>query len=211
MTVAAADLVALVDPKQTAVLVVDIQEVFVRIPTLYPPVEEVLPRLHRFIHEARSAGGLVVVIQIAIPPELYSENWKRQYTDRLRPLPDDWLAPGSEDVALHPGFEPQAGDVLITKPRYSAFIGTSLEAILHSNGIRTVIAAGLTTDVCVGSTARDAFQRDFTTITLADCTAEGGREQHEVGLRTLAQNFGMVCTSTEVIAAWQEQRASIPV
>jgi len=211
VTGAAADLAALVDPKQTAVLVVDVQEVFVGVPTLYPPVEEVLPRLHRFIHEARSVGALVVVIQIGIPPELYSENWKRQYTDRPWPLPDDWLAPGSENVTLYPGFEPQAGDVLITKPRYSAFIGTSLEAILHSNGIRTVIAAGLTTDVCVGSTARDAFQRDFTTITLADCTAEGGREQHEVGLRTLAQNFGMVCTSTEIIAAWQEQRASILV
>jgi len=199
-------LATLVDPQETAVLVVDVQEVFVNFPTLYPPVEEVLPRLQRFIHEARAAGVLVVIIQAVIPQELYSANWQRQFPWHRTAT---WFAPGSDNVRLHPGFEPQPGDVLLTKPRFSAFIGTAIETLLRSRGIRTVIAAGLTTDVCVGSTARDAFQRDFATITLADCTAEVSQASYENALQTLGRVFGTVCDSTEVVAAWQVQGAAI--
>lgn len=68
-----------VDPKETAVRVVDVQEVFVRFPTLYPPVAEVLLRLQRSIDAARAAGALVVHVQTVIPQELYAENWQRPF------------------------------------------------------------------------------------------------------------------------------------
>jgi ureidoacrylate peracid hydrolase len=73
-----------------------------------------------------------------------------------------------------------------------------------------VVAAGLTTDVCVGSTVRDAFQRDFYVITLADCCAEMTLTRHEAALATLADNFGTVCSSTELLAIWQTQLSSSP-
>lgn len=193
------ELASLADPKHTAVLVVDIQNLFVGFP-LHPPVEEVLPRLHRFIHAARSAGATIVRIQNVIPDEMYSEIWQRQHGS-----PTSFLAPGSENAAFYAGFEPEPGDVVITKPRYSAFIGTPLETVLRTRGIRTVIVAGLTTDVCVSSTARDAFQRDFHTITLGDCAAEQTQARHESGLATLSSVFGMVCDSADVVAAWQTQ------
>lgn len=195
-------LAPLVDPRRTAVLVVDVQEVFVNFPALYPPVAEVLPRLQRFIYAARAAGALVVRIQTVIPQELYSENWRRQFP---RHGSATWFAPGSDNVRFHPGFEPQAGDILLTKPRFSAFVGTALDTLLRSRGIRTVIVAGLTTDVCVGSTARDAFQREYVTITLADCTAEASQASHDSGLQTLGRVFGTVCESTDVMAIWQGQ------
>ena len=172
-----AELGALVDPRHTAVLVVDMQNLFVGFP-LHPPVEEVLPRLHRFIHAARSAGALIVRIENVIPDEMFSAVWQRQHG-----TPTTFLAPGSEAAAFAPGFEPELGDVVITKPRYSAFIGTPLETVLRSKGIRTVIVGGLTTDVCVGSTARDAFQRDFNTITLSDCAAEQTQRGTRAGWR----------------------------
>ncbi len=152
---------AVADPHHTAVLVVDVQNLFVRFP-LEPPVEEVLPRLHRFIHAARTAGAMIVRIEAVVPDAMYSEVYQHQHGQ-----PTTFLAPGSDAAAFSPGFEPQPGDVVISKPRYSAFFGTPLETVLRSNGIRTVVVAGLTTDVCVSSTARDAFQRDFYTITLS--------------------------------------------
>jgi len=197
-----AELGTLVDPQYTAVLVVDMQNLFVGF-SLQPPVEEVLPRLHRFIHAARSVGALIVRIGAVIPEEMFSEVWQRQYKRDTT-----FLAPGSEAAAFAPGFEPEPGDVVITKPRYSAFIGTPLETVLRSKGIRTVIVAGLTTDVCVGGTAKDAFQRDFHTITLSDCAAEQTLAQHESGLATLASNFGMVCDSSEVLEVWNAQHAT---
>ncbi len=63
---------AVADPHHTAVLVVDVQNFFVRKPS-EPPVEEVLPRLHRFIHAARTAGAMIVRIEAVIPDAMYSE------------------------------------------------------------------------------------------------------------------------------------------
>lgn len=80
-----------------------------------------------------------------------------------------------------------------------------MDAILRSRGIRTVIVAGLTTDVCVSSTARDAFQREYNVVTLADCTAELTQARHESGLQTLAANFGVVRTSDEVVQQWSPE------
>jgi ureidoacrylate peracid hydrolase len=197
---ARADLATIAEPKQTAVLVVDVQNFFVGLP-LYPPVGEVLPRLRRFIRAARAAGALIVRVENVIPEAMYSAVWRRQSG-----RPTTFLAPGSEAAAFAPGFAPEPGDVVITKPRFSAFIGTPLETVLRSGGIRAVIVAGLTTDVCVGSTARDAFQRDFFTITLGDCAAEQTRARHESGLATLASVFGMVCAAADVLAAWQVGR-----
>lgn len=185
------------DPRHTAALVVNVQNLFVGFP-LHPPVEEVLPRLHRFIHAARSAGALIVRIENVIPDAMFSEVWQRQHG-----TPTTFLPPDSEAAAFAPGFEPEPGDVVITKPRYSAFIGTPLETLLRSRGIRTVIVGGLTADVCVSSTARDAFQRDFNTITLADCAAEQTLARHESGLASV---FGLVCDSSDVLGVWDAQR-----
>jgi nicotinamidase-related amidase len=65
-----------------------------------------------------------------------------------------------------------------------------------------VIVGGLTTDVCVSSTSRDAFQHEFDVVTLDDCTAEVTQARHESGLATLAANFGMVRSSSEILDVW---------
>jgi nicotinamidase-related amidase len=74
---------------------------------------------------------------------------------------------------------------------------------LRERGIRTVVLVGLTTDVCVSSTARDAFHNEFHTVTLADCTAERTLARHEAGLASLAACFGSVCTSEDILSVWQ--------
>lgn len=192
----------LLDPRQTAVLVVDVQKFFTRArpAPMFPPLEDVLPRSQGFLELATEAGVLIVRIRIVIPDETYSEVWRRQFRS-------GWgnkcpLGPDEDGATFHPGFEPRPGDLHVTKHRYSAFFGTTLDSILRSRGIRTVVVAGLTTDVCVGSTARDAFQHEYNVITLSDCTAELTQARHESGLQTLAANFGMVRTSEDVAQCW---------
>lgn len=189
----------IIAPQQTAVVVIDVQRAFTSLPGLYPAVTDVLPRLRGFLDGARAVGVLVVHARLAIHRDAYSLNWQRQFAAGFRTA----VAPGAAATEFAEGFEPLAEDLLITKHRYSAFFGTPLASVLRTRGIRTVIVAGLTTDVCVGSTARDAYQEDFQVITLADGTAEVTREQHEAALATLAMNFGLVCTGTEVLAAWR--------
>ncbi len=197
---------SLVDPKRSALLVVDVQRYFTRErpKPLYPPVDEVLGRLRHFIDACRSRGLLVVRIQAVVPDDAVTAGvWRRHWGERwASPSP---LAPGQPGVEFHPGFEPQPGDLVVTKPRYSSFHGSSLESLLRSRGIQTVLVGGLTTDVCVSSTSRDAFELEFDVVTLSDCTATGTQARHEVGLVTLAETFGMVCSSTAVLATWDAQ------
>jgi ureidoacrylate peracid hydrolase len=189
----------LVSPQRTAVLLIDVQQAFTSLPGLFPRVTEVLSRLRAFLDSARAAGVLIVHARLVIPRDAYSLNWQRQFAASFRAA----MASGAAATAFAEGFEPLADEVLITKHRYSAFYGTPLASVLRTRGIRTVILGGLTTDVCVGSTARDAYQDDFQVVTLADGTAEVTGAQHEAALATLAMNFGLVCSTADVVAAWK--------
>ncbi len=197
-----ASLVSFTTPQDTAVLVVDVQPLFTT-RTLIPPVDEVLPRLRRFLDGARTAGVLRVFIRSVIPEARWTEPWRQQFSPAVQAA----NAPESPLTAYHADFEPEPGDLALVKDRYSAFMSTNLEMLLRERGIRTVIVMGLITDVCVSSTARDAFQLDFLAVTLSDCTATSTLARHEASLATIAGSFGRVCTSEEVLAAWQAQPA----
>lgn len=202
-----AALAALVAPQHTAVLVVDVQPLFTAMP-LVPALDGVLPRLQRFLAAARDSGVPRVFIRVVIPEDRWTAVWQDQFAVRVRPDNEsavnlqDALAPGSPVTPFAPGFAPEPDDLVVVKDRYSAFVGTELAALLRARGVSTVVLVGLTTDVCVGTTARDAFHHEFHTVTLADCTAEQTLARHEAGLATLAANFGRVCTSKDVLAAW---------
>ena len=188
-------LASLVPPQHTPLLVIDMKRFFTDRPQC-PPLDEMLPRLRRLIDAARAAAVPLVFTKVVIPKERWTDPWAQQFPAFVQEV----HAQGSP---FHPDFAPQPGDVTLIKDRYSAFIGTGLEAWLRERGIRTVIVAGLVTDICVAGTARDAFQLDFHTITLSDCAAAGSQAKHDVSLESLAACFGRVCTSEEVLAAWQ--------
>ncbi len=208
MSEAIAELEALVEPRRTAVLMIDVQKAFTdeSQQQKYPPLAEVLDRSRAFVRSARRAGVRVIWVQVTHPAETNSPAWLRQHTRR----PATYLDTGSEEAEFHPGFGPEDGELLITKHRYSAFVGTPLELILRSLGVETLIVAGLTTDVCVSSTVRDAFQRDFNVITLRDCTAEVSRARYEAAIEAMGHTFGRVQTSEDVLAAWKPRLAAAP-
>jgi ureidoacrylate peracid hydrolase len=208
MSEAIAELQALTEPQRTAVVMIDVQKAFTDESRVqkYPPLAEVLDRSRSFVGEARRAGVRVIWVQVTHPAETNSAVWLRQHANR----PATYLEPGSEEAQFHPGFGPEQGELLVTKHRYSAFAGTPLELILRSLGVETLIVAGLTTDVCVSSTVRDAFQRDFNVITLRDCTAEVSRARYEAAIEAMGSTFGRVQTSEEVLAAWRPRLAAAP-
>jgi nicotinamidase-related amidase len=101
--------------------------------------------------------------------------------------------------------------LVVAKPRYSAFYGTDLEAILRSQGIDTLIISGTVTDVCCESTTRDAFSRDYKVIFLSDGTAAtdwpdlgfgpvSAEEVQKVVLTVLAMCFAQVSSIDQVMA-----------
>ena len=114
------------------------------------------------------------------------------------------LVRGEPGHDIVPGLYPAAGEPVVDKPGKCAFYATDLHSILQNRGIETLIVCGVTTEVCVHTTVREANNRGYRCLVPADCCGSYFPEFHEVGLRMIkAQGgiFGWVTDSTRVLAA----------
>jgi nicotinamidase-related amidase len=114
------------------------------------------------------------------------------------------LVRGEAGHDIIPELAPIAGEPVIDKPGKGAFFATDLEAILRGRGIDRLIVAGVTTEVCVHTTVRDANDRGFDCLVLSDCTGSYFPEFHTAALAMIrAQGgiFGWVTPSTAVLKA----------
>lgn len=99
---------------------------------------------------------------------------------------------------------PGPGEPVLDKPGKGAFYQTDLELMLRNRGVDTLMVAGVTTEVCVHTTVREANDRGFRCIVLADCCGSYFPEFHEVGLRMIAAQggiFGWVSDSSALLRA----------
>ncbi len=112
------------------------------------------------------------------------------------------LAAGTWDVEIIEALAPSEDDIVIDKNRPSAFIGTSLDVLLRGMKIRSLVICGITTNICVESTARDASQFDYRTFVVSDATAEMEQSRHDHALNTLGFLFARILTVDEVADAW---------
>ena len=97
-----------------------------------------------------------------------------------------------------PGFEPRAGETVVTKHYPSAFAGTSLAASLTTRGVDTVLLAGLSTSGCIRATALDSLQHGFVPVVVRDAVGDRHPDPHESNLRDIAAQCGEVHSLDEV-------------
>lgn len=197
-----------IDPKTTAVVVVDVQNDFchsdsplAKIGMDMTAAQEMVPHLLQLIDSARGAGATIVWVKM-----VHSENTVSPVTleHRLRTRPNAEMicVEGSWGTELY-RVEPEPGEPIVIKHRYSAFVDTDLQLILRSRGITSLILTGVATNVCVESTARDAYMRDYYVTFVDDCSAAYDQAKHDATLRNMADHFGVVVTSDDVMDAWQ--------
>jgi nicotinamidase-related amidase len=107
---------------------------------------------------------------------------------------------------------PAAGEVVLDKPGKGAFYATDLELLLRNRGITSLIVTGVTTEVCVHTTVREANDRGFECLVLADCVGSYFPEFHEVGLRMISAQggiFGWVASSSALLDALNAPTAQL--
>ncbi len=162
------------------------------------PTQAMAPKLERFVGEARAAGLPVIYTANAHDDWTDSVSWEQRQAREGLALcrTGSW---GAEFYAV----KPRADERILIKHRYNSFVGTDLDLILRSRNVASLIFTGVATKICVESTARDAFVRNYQIVMVRDCLAGSSVEEHEWTLRTLEHYFdAAVADAGEIASIW---------
>ncbi len=196
-----------IEAARTAHIVVDLQNGFMAegAPVEVPTAREIVPNVNRICAALRQAGGTNVFLRYTYDPA-ESRPWTTRYSEYLSPersaAHKTTFHRGAESWQLWPLLDVGTNDLIVDKTRFSAFVpGTcALNDMLEARGIDTLIVTGTLTNVCCESTTRDAMQRNYRVIFVADGNAALTDAEHNATLCNMVTLFADVMTTAEVLA-----------
>jgi nicotinamidase-related amidase len=183
------------DPRTTALVLIDLQQGIVARTTAPHISAEVVERSARIAERFRQAGSLVVLVRVG---------WSADEGDRLRPQVDEPVPAGPAPDGysdLLPEVGPRQGDIVVTKRQWGAFYGTELDLQLRRRGVHTIVIGGIATNFGVESTARQAWERGYQLVFVEDAMAAISAAAHAFAIGTIFPRIGLVRSSTEVLTA----------
>lgn len=207
-----------VDLKRAACIVVDMQNAFAKPSGMLDLMgidisgaAAVIEKQQRVLNAARAAGVPVIYLAMTYQTDLSdaggpdSPNYHKELGLRLmRDKPQHQgkiLIDGTWDWQIVEELAPKDGDLLIRKPRYSGFVGTHLDNYLRNRDIRYLFMSGIATNICVESTGRDAFFREYWPILIEDAVNHAGPEFCAAATAWNFENiFGWVTNTDSVIS-----------
>jgi len=203
----------------TALLIIDMQRDFLD-PAGYigqsgvdvRVLRAVIPYVSRLLTAARASGITVIHTREGHRPDLADLTAvKRRRAARAgapigSPGPlGRLLVRGEPGHAIIEELAPLHGEAVIDKPGFGAFYATDLELVLRRAGISSLILCGVTTDICVHSTLREAMDRGFDCVTVGDACAAGDPAIHAAMLACIDGEggiLGRVASTEEIVAEW---------
>lgn len=184
------------EPAETALVVIDLQRGILALPAAPNSAAEVVERAADLCGAARAAGVLVVFVRVTPSPD---------GADALRPISDlpphapSQLSPDWAELAPELGVRPD--DIIITKRQWGAFYGTELDLQLRRRRVKTLVLCGISANIAIESTARDAYERGYNLVLVEDAIAARSADEHAFVMRTVFRRIGRVRQTAEVLAA----------
>jgi nicotinamidase-related amidase len=203
-------------PDNTALVVIDMQRDFcepggyITESQGYEPLRAAIPNVLALLNHFRACGYPVYFTREGHRPDLSTLSSREQYRSRLRTGKGigDEGSHGKHLIRGEPGhqiidkLQPLPGEPIIDKPGRGAFAHTDFELLLRLRGIRNLILVGVTTDVCVHTTMREANDRGFDVCLVEDATEAGTPELHKAAIASIKEEggiFGCVATKKDVV------------
>jgi len=174
-------------------------------------VERIVGPCRKIITAARQKGARIIYFQMGCSPDFsdrgpadspYNQKAKGLRLIRERPeVKDKFYIYGMWGAEIIEDLKPGPHDLVVRKQKYDGFIGTNLEIILSTYGIRYLVFVGTATNLCVESTLRHAFFLDYFPILVSDAVSQAGPTlTQEATLFNVKSNFGWVTTCESLVA-----------
>ncbi len=195
-------------PSECALVVIDVQNdycddqgAFGKHGATLGALQKAADRVVHLVEVARRAGVPVVWVKTHHDRSTNSPMWLSRSTRKDMEIcaTGSW---GSEFYRV----KPAADEIVVVKHRYSGFVGSKLEVVLRTLARPMLIFCGVTTNVCVESTLRDAFMRDYHTVLVEDCAAAFTRPEHDGAVHNVRTYFGRVTDSAAIEGLWATPR-----
>jgi len=193
-----------IEPGHTALLMIDMQNDFVHDEGVFVKdfgktnrsIKPIVPQCRKLLSAARAAGVAVVHLRVINDLLRNPLGWHNFWGPPSCTIEGTWGAEFIEEL------KPLEGEVVVTKYTYDGFVGTQLDAILRKTAIKTIVLAGIDSDVCVRDTAAHGFAIGYTPVFASDAMAADNETAHAGVMQSLAEHYGKVVSTAEITDIW---------
>lgn len=182
-------------PSTTALVLIDLQEGILPFAGGPYPAQDVVSRADKLATICRQKGATLILVRVGWSADLGDA--PRQTVDQPNAagtLPENWLTFAS-------GLNVSDSDICIIKHQWGAFYGTDLDLQLRRRGIDTLILGGISTNIGVESTARNAWEHGYNLVIAEDLCSAGSAEQHQSSMTHIFPRIARVRNSAEIAQA----------
>ncbi|MDE1148694.1 MAG: hydrolase [Azospirillaceae bacterium] len=180
------------DPKTTALVLIDLQHGIINLPLAPHTGAEVLATAKPLAEKFRAAGSPVVLVRVAFAPDF--SDAPSQPVDQAAHFPNGLPANWS---TLDEGLV-QPSDIIVTKRQWGAFFGTDLDLQLRRRGITTIVLAGIATNIGVESTARGAWEHGYALVFPQDAMTTFSAEMQDFAFKAIFPRLGRLTTTADI-------------
>ena len=186
-----------IDPRHSALLSLDLQKSIV---SIYAPNEnDLVARARAILQQARHVGLTVIHVKVGFRPGLPEIHPRNMLLGPIKASPKHQQLFAGDSGAIHAGVAPEDGDLVVTKSRVNAFVGTDLEMVLRANDIDTLVLFGIATSGVVLSTTLHAADADYRVVIVKDCCADLDQSVHSCLIEKVLPRYAVVISSDELL------------